>query len=115
MKQVIVIRQDLKLSKGKMSAHAAHASLSAFLEAFKKAPDKTEEWLTQGSKKIVLKIADEKSLKALYNKIPNKIPKALITDAGLTHLKAGTVTCFAAGPWEDKEINKYTGKLKLVN
>lgn len=115
MKQVIVVRQDLKLSRGKMSAQAAHASLEAALIALHKHPDKLEAWHSQGSKKVVLKIADERSLKELYNKIPNKIPKALIIDAGHTHLAPFTTTCFAAGPWEDEELNKYTGHLKLIN
>jgi PTH2 family peptidyl-tRNA hydrolase len=115
MKQVIVVRKDLKLSKGKMAVHAAHASLAAYKIALKKYPEKVSAWELEGEKKSVLKIDDEKSLLELYEKIPKEIPKSLIRDAGKTHIEPGTLTCFAAGPWDDGELDKYTGHLKLVN
>lgn len=115
MKQVIVIRRDLKLSKGKMAGQCAHASVETYKLALKKCPDKVEEWENEGNKKAVLRVEGEQELLELYAKIPNKIPKALIRDAGKTHLDPGTTTCFAAGPWDDEELNRYTGHLKLVN
>ncbi|MFH1786583.1 MAG: peptidyl-tRNA hydrolase, partial [archaeon] len=35
VKQVIVLRSDLKMSKGKSSAQASHASVSAFIQCKK--------------------------------------------------------------------------------
>ena len=59
MKQAIVIRSDLKMSKGKLAAQAAHASL----EAYKKAsPENAEKWESEGQKKVVLKVYGEKEL-----------------------------------------------------
>lgn len=115
MKQVIVVRRDLKLTKGKMAGQCAHASVEAYKLALKKCPDKVEEWESEGVKKAVLRVDSEKELLELYTRLPSKMPKALIHDAGKTHLVSGTVTCFAAGPWDDDELNRYTGHLKLVN
>ena len=59
LKQVIIIRQDLKLPKGKMSVQTAHASVEAVLRSDK---EKVREWRQSGSAKIVLKVPDKKSL-----------------------------------------------------
>ena len=49
MKQIIVVRNDLKLGKGKIAAQAAHASL----EAYKKADrDAVISWESTGTKKL---------------------------------------------------------------
>ena len=52
LKQVIIIRQDLKLPKGKMSVQTAHASVEAVLRSDK---EKVREWRQSGLAKIVLK------------------------------------------------------------
>jgi PTH2 family peptidyl-tRNA hydrolase len=114
-KQVIVVRKDLKLTRGKMSAQVSHASLGAYEIAMRKDQRESEKWLLSGGKKVVLYVMDEKELLSLYNKIPGKIPKILIRDSGLTHLTPGTITCFGVGPFDSAEIDRYTGHLKLVN
>ncbi|MEK6863038.1 MAG: peptidyl-tRNA hydrolase, partial [Nanoarchaeota archaeon] len=58
MKQVILVRKDLKLSKGKLSAQCAHASVEAVLRSDK---EKVNEWRIF-SKKVILKVKDEKEL-----------------------------------------------------
>jgi PTH2 family peptidyl-tRNA hydrolase len=112
LKQVIVVRKDLDLSKGKTAAQVAHASL----EAYKLAGEKiAEKWEKEGSKKVVLKAENLKELLEIKNKITKmKMPCALIKDAGLTEIQPGTVTCLGAGPAEEREINKVTGKLKML-
>ena len=59
LKQVILVRKDLKLSKGKMAAQVAHASLEAAMNSDK---DKVNEWKSEGMKKVVLKVEDETEL-----------------------------------------------------
>ena len=115
MKQVIVVRKDLKLSKGKLAVQCCHASLEAFKIAANKCLEKVSEWEQTGLKKVVLYIENEKELLDLYEKIPKKIPKKIITDAGLTQIPPGTVTCIGIGPYDAAELDKYTGKLKLVS
>lgn len=112
MKQVILVRQDLKLPKGKMSAQVAHASLEAAIKSDKK---KISEWRSEGGKKVVLKIKDKEELfKYKQMAEDNELKTAVITDAGKTVLAAGTVTCMAIGPDEENKIDKITGKLGMV-
>mgnify|MGYP001614235324 FL=1 len=111
MKQVILVRKDLKLSKGKLSAQCAHASVEAVLKSDK---EKVNEWRIF-SKKVILKVKDEKELlefKRLAEK--ERLVNALIKDAGLTEIPPNTITCLAIGPDEDKKIDKITGKLKIL-
>ena len=111
MKQVILVRKDLKLSPGKLSAQVSHASVEAVLKSDK---EKVNEW-RNFSKKVILKVKDEKELlnfKKLADK--EKLVTALIKDAGRTEVKPGTITCLAIGPDEDEKIDKITGKLKIL-
>lgn len=112
MKQAIIIISNLKMSKGKMASQASHASVEAVLKSEK---SKVDEWRSQGMKKIVLKVKDEKELfEYKYMAEREKLTTALIKDAGLTEFKEPTITCLAIGPDDEEKINKITKKLKLV-
>ena len=111
-KQVIIIRQDLKLPKGKAAAQAAHASVKAVLNSDKK---KVQAWDEEGMAKIVLKTENEKSLLKLLQEAKDQgIKTAMITDAGKTVVPPGTKTCIAIGPDEERKIDEITGSLKLI-
>ncbi|MCK4247113.1 MAG: peptidyl-tRNA hydrolase Pth2 [Methanomicrobia archaeon] len=114
MKQVIAIRADLKLGKGKIASQVAHASLTSAERCRKKYPDVYDKWVYEGQKKIVLKIENKKKLLELYEKAKRKIPTILIKDAGMTQISPETITCIGIGPWKDEEIDEYTGNLKLL-
>jgi PTH2 family peptidyl-tRNA hydrolase len=114
-KQVIVVRKDLKLAKGKLAAQASHASLGAFQKTQKTSPIDAKMWESEGGKKVIVYVADEKELFALKEKIPDDIATFVVRDAGLTQLEPGTVTCLGIGPAEDAKIDKYTKDLKLVS
>ncbi len=111
-KQVIVIRKDLKIGKGKIAAHSAHASL----EAYKRASEKEKkEWEKEGSKKIVLRVESFKELFGVYEKAHNEgLPCAMISDAGKTQVEKGTIIAVGIGPAEEKRIDKITGRLKML-
>lgn len=112
MKQAILIREDLKLPKGKLAVQVAHASVEAVL---KSSESKVEEWRDTGAKKVVLKVKDEKELRSFLKKAnASKLVTALITDAGLTVVEPGTTTALAIGPDQDEKIDQLVGKLKLV-
>ena len=111
-KQVIVIREDLKLSIGKLGAQSAHASYGAAKKANKKI---LKEWEDYGQKKVVLGTKDLKELKDLKKKADElKIANCLISDAGHTQLKPGTITALGIGPDKEEKIDKVTGHLKLL-
>lgn len=111
-KQVILVRQDLKLPKGKLAVQSAHASLDAAMKSDKEI---LEKWKKQGGKKVVLKVADEKELFKYMSMLENEgIKVALIKDAGHTVVEPGTITCLGAGPDLEDKIDRITGNLKMV-
>lgn len=111
-KQVILIRQDLKMPKGKIASQVAHASVAAVL---KSKEDIVRKWKNQGMKKIVLKIKDKNEILDYENMArKGKLVTALITDAGRTVVEPGTITALAIGPDEEEKIDIITGKLKML-
>lgn len=111
-KQVVVVRKDLKMGKGKLATQVAHACIGSLKKASEKIIKKWEE---EGAKKIVLKARDLKELKNIYKKVKDSgLPYFLVRDAGLTQLKKGEITCLGIGPAEEKKIDRITGKLKLL-
>ena len=115
IKQAIIMRSDLDMSRGKLAAQAAHASLMSFFEAERADRSTVKRWLESGEKKIVLKVDSEDALIKLYNAFKFKnIPCALVTDAGLTEIPPGSKTALGVGPWMEEELDPITGKLKLL-
>jgi len=111
-KQVIVVRRDLKMGPGKLSAQVAHASL---FSASKAAKAVSEAWEREGSKKVVLKSQSLEEILELHKKTKAaKLPCFLVSDAGLTQLEPGTVTCLGIGPDTDERIDRITKHLKLL-
>ena len=111
-KQVILVRNDLKLPKGKLAAQVAHASVEAVHRSTKSI---VSAWRAEGMKKVVLKVDD---LEELY-KYEQDAKKAgfitaIITDAGHTVVAPGTVTCMAIGPDIEQKVDSITGKLKML-
>ncbi|MBN2042221.1 MAG: peptidyl-tRNA hydrolase [Candidatus Aenigmarchaeota archaeon] len=110
-KQVIIVRKDIKMDKGKIAAQVAHASI----EAYKKSDAKEKAgWESEGSKKVILKVDDLKGLMSIYERVRKKFPCSLIRDAGRTQIEPGTITVLGIGPCEEKEIDKITKHLKLL-
>ena len=114
-KQVIVIRTDLNMGKGKIAAQACHASIEAFIKAQKVCPEVVEEWLKEGQKKVVVKVRSEEELMEIFKEASQEgLPCSLIRDAGRTQLAPGTSTAVAIGPEREEKIDKITGRLKLL-
>ena len=110
LKQVLLIRTDVKMSKGKIAAQAAHASVDATLGANKKL---VKNWRSQGMKKIALKVESLEELTTMLQKAQDAdLITSLIKDAGHTEVDPGTTTCGAIGPGPQIQIDKITGDLK---
>lgn len=110
-KQAVVLKEDLKMSKGKSIAQACHASLKAYNRADEEERDK---WDSQGAKKIALDIGDN-DIKSRFQKAKREgLPAYLVKDAGLTEVKSGTVTALGIGPAAESKIDSITGDLSLI-
>jgi PTH2 family peptidyl-tRNA hydrolase len=111
-KQCLVIRGDIRMSCGKISAQAAHAAVAAFERCDR---ETRERWLAEGQKKVVLRVKDERSLQELKTLAEARgIPAALIQDAGLTELPPGTTTALGLGPARSEEMDRITADLPLL-
>lgn len=110
-KQVIAIRKDLKLGKGKLASQVAHASLQAYK---KTDPPVRAKWEEEGCKKIVVGVKGKRELFDLFQRAKKKLPAVLIKDAGKTQISPGEATAVGIGPAPEEEIDKITGELKLL-
>lgn len=126
MKQMIVIRKDLCMRKGKMVSQGAHAAVTIVTTVIASAQrDQTnagklrdfkwlDEWLREGQKKIVVGVESEEEMLALLAKAEaSHLPACAITDAGHTEFHGvATRTVIAIGPAPDEEVDRITGHLK---
>ena len=128
-KQVIVMRKDLNMRKGKMIAQGAHASMKVFLDRSHVVGDDSgmdhrvllttdpmREWIEGLFTKICLSVDSEQELIDIYNKAKEAgIPCSMIEDAGLTEFNGVvTKTCIAIGPEYPEGIAPITRHLKLL-
>lgn len=114
-KLVVVVRDDIEMSVGKLAAQVAHAAVSCALDAKVHRPKWFSEWFREGQRKVVLRAQDLDELRALRDRaVRAKLPNAFITDAGLTELPPSTVTCLGIGPAPEGEIDPITGSLPLA-
>ena len=135
-KQVIIIRKDLNMRKGKMCSQASHASIGVIFnymtpnyknpekmtrEFTVKLPDGSTgesmyQWMTGIFKKIVVGAESLNEMVEAYNEAKKQgIPCSLIEDAGLTEFGGKvTITAVAIGPAYPEEIDPITGKFTLL-
>jgi PTH2 family peptidyl-tRNA hydrolase len=121
-KQVIVIRKDLNMRKGKMIAQGAHASMAVILDLLTNAcwlpnelPEPAKDWLRTRFTKIVVYVNSEQELFDVYQKAKDAgIPCSLIKDAGLTEFKEPTYTAVGIGPDYPERIDPITRELPLL-
>ncbi|MBU1974979.1 MAG: peptidyl-tRNA hydrolase Pth2 [Nanoarchaeota archaeon] len=112
LKQIILVRDDLKLPKGKLAAQVGHAVIDAVFASNKKL---VKKWKDQGMKKVVLKVKDEKELLLYESKLQDEnIVTCTIVDAGHTVVSPGTLTCLGVGPAPEEKLDKILGHLKMM-
>ena len=123
-KQVIVMRKDLGMRKGKMIAQGAHASLRVLLERGAADADRyviemtepMKAWMTGRFTKVCVSVDSEAALDDVVARAKAAgVPCALIVDAGQTEFHGvPTKTCCAVGPaWTD-DVDAITGALPLL-
>lgn len=110
-KLCVVVRKDIKMSCGKCCAQVGHAVLECFLRQDDKRLK--DDWMSEGAKKIVLQISSVEQLHALNEAAKRAgLTTAVISDAGHTELKPGTITCMGIGPDKEEKIDRVTKDLK---
>lgn len=127
VKQVIVIRKDLKMRTGKIAAQAAHASMKVLLDqaeinngrgtlTISSINKDMEEWLRGPFTKICVYVNSEDELDTIYSAAWKAgLPVAMVVDAGKTEFNGvPTKTCIAIGPAQAQKIDTITGSLKLL-
>jgi PTH2 family peptidyl-tRNA hydrolase len=130
IRQIIVMRKDLGMRKGKMIAQGAHASLKVLLDRKSKQgwygpgeggaltlelTEPMKQWVEGIFTKICLQVSSEEELLQVYEAAKaSLLPVALIQDAGLTEFMVPTYTCCAIGPAPKSDIDPITGHLKLL-
>ena len=112
IKQVILVRDDLNMPKGKLAVQVAHASVDAVLHSKKKL---VKLWKSKGMKKVCLKVSTLEELHSYVSKAQeHSLQTVIITDAGKTVFKQPTITCAAIGPDIAEKIDIVTGELKIL-
>jgi len=124
IKQVIVMRHDLKMRRGKQIAQGAHASMfflcrrlqnrgSVSMNDF---PEDQQVWLRGSFAKVCVRVNSEEALMEIYDRAVNAgLEVHLITDSGKTEFHGvPTRTCLAVGPADAEKIDAITGELELL-
>lgn len=125
VKQVIVMRKDLNMRKGKMIAQGAHASMRVVLDAGRATDAATyqitmsepmAQWMTGRFAKVCVGVTSETELDDIIARARAAgLPCSLIVDAGKTEFHGvPTKTCGAIGPAYTDDIDAITGHLTLL-
>ena len=125
VKQVIVIRKDLKMRRGKEIAQGAHASMAWMSLRLRRALEGDSEalrltpaqhsWVQGSFAKVCVRVDSEEALRDVHAKaIEAGIESHLITDSGRTEFGGvPTPTSCAIGPDDTSKIDSVTGSLEL--
>ncbi len=124
VKQVIVMRHDLKMRRGKQIAQGAHAAMSFLSRRLRSAgalamsdfSEAERAWLSGAFAKVCVRVDSEEELMAVHDKaVAAGLVVHLITDSGKTEFHGvPTRTCLAIGPDEADKIDPVTGALQLL-
>ena len=127
LKQVIVIRRDLNMRRGKEIAQGSHASMAFLVEVVVDACDPSTgrgvvsidavalAWMTTSNRKVTLQARSEEELLDLHAKAAEAgLWSNLITDSGRTEFGGvPTITALAIGPDLAAAIDEITGDLTI--
>ena len=114
-KMVIITRNDLKLSTGKLAAQVAHAAVACALETKKNHSKWFTKWMLDGAKKAVVKTDQVEDFIYFENKAKKlDIVAIVISDAGHTEVPKDTKTVLGVGPAPSNLIDQVTGSLSLL-
>lgn len=122
VKQVIIMRKDLNMRKGKMISQGSHASCDVVImqlteiRGIRSQGKAFSDWLNSGKTKICVSVNSEEELLDLYKKAQDAgLLCSLVQDAGYTEFNGvPTYTAVAIGPANVDEIDPITKHLPLL-
>ncbi|MEW4490399.1 aminoacyl-tRNA hydrolase [Thalassoglobus sp. JC818] len=124
VKQVIVMRHDLKMRRGKQIAQGAHASMSFLANPLRQKEavslneltNDQQGWLKSRFAKICCRVNSEEELMEIHDAaVEAGLEVHLIVDSGKTEFHGQpTKTCLAIGPDRSDKIDAITGHLELL-
>ena len=113
LKMVVLVREDLNLSPGKLAAQVAHAAVQCALHSDRML---ISDWISLGAKKVVLKVKNEAELSKYQTAARSAgLKTQTITDAGRNEVEEGTETCLGIGPAVSDKIDEVTSSLEMYN
>ena len=120
VKQTIIIRKDLQLSKGQMVAQGSHASIAFLTDLIKEyngeplsLTDAQKEWIYGTFYKVCLSVDSEKELLDIgCHAVLIGLSVKYIEET--TGFDKPTITCIAIGPDYSSKIDPITKHLKLL-
>jgi peptidyl-tRNA hydrolase, PTH2 family len=139
IKQVIVIRKDLKMRRGKEIAQGSHASMAFLTRQLQTTKEETgklgwswwnffnkkekeitlsdtqQQWLDSSFAKVTVRVNSEEELENVFRNAKDAgLEVHMVTDSGLTEFGGvPTKTCLAIGPDYADLIDSVTGELRL--
>lgn len=120
VRMTLVVRQDLKMGKGKAAAQCLHATLALYKkitnpqsDAYN--PDMVRRWeYGNGQAKITLQVPNEDEMDTLFAQaISLGVNAYVVHDAGRTQIAAGSATVLGLGPAPKLVLDQITLELKL--
>ncbi|GAB2293885.1 hypothetical protein Dimus_028096 [Dionaea muscipula] len=113
-KMVLVVRNDLKMGKGKIAAQCSHATLGLYKKLINRAPKALNRWEMCGQVKVVVKTESEEDMLVLQERAKSiQLPTHITIDAGRTQIAPNSRTVMAIlGPAD--MVDDVTGGLKLL-
>ena len=112
-KMCILIRDDLKMSKGKVLAQVSHTMVDATVKAYT-GSQIFFKWRSDGEKIVILKVPNEKTLMYIMDIAERKgVNCGYTVDAGFREVQSGTKKVGFLGPVREDKIDKLTSQLKL--
>ncbi|XP_005186023.1 probable peptidyl-tRNA hydrolase 2 [Musca domestica] len=114
-KMVLLVRNDLKMGKGKIAAQCGHGAVGAYQKAVHRTPSLVRAWENTGCAKVALKVESEAEMMCLKKAAEARgLNTCLIRDAGRTQIEPNSKTVLAIGPAAVEAIDQVTGHLKLL-
>ncbi|EEF42359.1 mta/sah nucleosidase, putative [Ricinus communis] len=93
---ILVVRNDLKMGKGKIAAQCSHATLGLYKKLLHRAPKALNRWEMCAQPKVVVKIESEEDMLVLQERAKSlKLPTHITIDAGRTQIAPNSRTVMA--------------------